>query len=138
MAWYLLGRTLGPSVKKSEMSSAWPTTQATDTWKGMRMLEKDQIQVVVYRSIDRINELLQDENALTKEDTTILVGDGSTLDSMGFINFVVTLEEELTQVMNHDLNLMETLNADGVGSQRWSTVAELVDLLFETVRTKQL
>ena len=102
------------------------------------MLEKDQIQVVVYRSIDRINELLQDENALTKEDTTILVGDGSTLDSMGFINFVVTLEEELTQVMNHDLNLMETLNADGVGSQRWSTVAELVDLLFETVRTKQL
>ena len=81
------------------------------------MLEKDKIRVAVYRSIDSVNELQLDESALSKDDTTILVGGSSTLDSMGFVNFVVALEEELAQAVSMDLNLLEKLNAEGFGSQ---------------------
>ncbi len=100
------------------------------------MLEKDKIRVAVYRSIDSVNELQLDESALSKDDTTILVGGSSTLDSMGFVNFVVALEEELAQAVSMDLNLLEKLNAEGFGSQGWSTVAELIDFLFDIIRTE--
>jgi acyl carrier protein len=102
------------------------------------MLERSQIKEVVYRAIDQVNELLLDENALTKEDTTILVGEGSALDSMGFVNLVVALEEELAKAIRLDFNLVEELNVEEVNSRKWSTVAELIDFLFVLTKTKQL
>jgi acyl carrier protein len=101
------------------------------------MPEKDQIKAVVYRSIDRVNELLLDENALNKDDATILLGENSTLDSMGFINFIVALEEELAQVVSLDRNLLERLRPDSGEAKRWSTVAELIDAVTELVRMRQ-
>jgi acyl carrier protein len=102
------------------------------------MLDKGQIKKVVYRAIDRVNELLLDEDALTKEETTILVGEGSKLDSMGFVNFVLALEEEFAQMVGLNLNVAEELNAAEVDSLQWFTVAELIDLLFVLVQKKHL
>jgi acyl carrier protein len=102
------------------------------------MLDRGQIEEVVYRAIDQVNELLLDENALTKEEDTILIGEGSKLDSMGFVNFVVALEEELAQRIGLDLNLVEALNAEGVKSQQRFTVVDLIDFLLVLARTKQL
>jgi len=100
------------------------------------MLEKHQIRLAVYRSIDRTNELLLDENAVAKEDTTILVGDNSPLDSMGFINFLVALEEELAHAGIHEPNLLKNLSAEGLALHRWATVGDLIDFLFELVRAE--
>jgi acyl carrier protein len=102
------------------------------------MLDRGRIEEAVYRAIDQVNELLLDENALTKEEDTILIGEGSKLDSMGFVNFVVALEEELAQEIGLDLNLAEELNAAGVNPQRWFTIVSLVDFLFVLARTKRL
>jgi acyl carrier protein len=102
------------------------------------MLDRGQIEEAVYRAIDQVNELLLDENTLSKADDTILIGEGSKLDSMGFVNFVVALEEELAQRIGLDLNLVEASNAEGVKSQQWSTVVNLIDFLLVLARTKQL
>jgi len=98
------------------------------------VLEKHQIRLVVYRSIDRTNELLFDENAVAKEDATILVGDNSPLDSMGVINFLVALEEELAHAGVHETNLLRNLSAEGLALPRWETVGDLIDFLFELLR----
>jgi acyl carrier protein len=102
------------------------------------MLDRGQIEEVVYRAIDQVNELLLDENAITKEDDTILIGEGSKLDSMGFVNFVVALEEELAQRIGLDLNLVDELNASGVKSQQRFAVVDLIEFLFGLARKKQL
>jgi len=101
------------------------------------MLDRDQIENVVYRAIDQVNELLLDENALTKERITILIGEGSNLDSMGFVNFVVALEEELEREIGLDLNLVEELNSAGDNSKRGITVVDLIDFLIVLARTKK-
>jgi acyl carrier protein len=93
-------------------------------------LDRGQIREVVYRAIDQVNELLLDEDVLTKDDTTILLGEGSKLDSMGFINFVVALEEELAKAAGVDLNLMDELMPENVDPPPWSTVVELIEFLF--------
>ena len=97
-------------------------------------LDKDQIKLAVHRSIDRMNELLLDENAISKEDVTILIGDNSPLDSMGMINFLVALEEEMARAGVHEQNLLKHLSAEGLGMQRWVTVRDLIDILFELLR----
>ena len=97
-------------------------------------LDKNQIKLVVHRSIDRMNELLLDENAISKEGATILVGDNSPLDSMGMINFLVALEEEMVRAGVDDQNLIKHLSAEGLGQQRWVTVHDLIDVLFELLR----
>ena len=102
------------------------------------MLDKGQIKEVVYRALDQVNELLLDENALTKENATILVGQGSRLDSMGFVNFVIALEEELAKAIGLDLNLLEELASGGGNAKRWSTVGELIDCLFVLARTEPM
>ena len=102
------------------------------------MLERDQIKVAVYRSIDRVNELLLDENGLGKDDNTLLVGEGSVLDSMGFVNFIVALEEELAQAGNSDATLTEKIGVGDNVSPRWSTVGELIECLCGSVRDNTL
>lgn len=94
------------------------------------MLDRSHIQEVVYRAIDQVNELLLEEDMLTKENPTIIVGEGAKLDSMGFVNFVVGLEDELSKVVGIDLNFMEELIPADVGTPSWSTVVELIDFLF--------
>jgi acyl carrier protein len=93
-------------------------------------LDRGQIREVVYRAVDQVNELLLDEDVLTKEDTTILLGEDSKLDSMAFVNFLVALEEELAKAAGVDLNLMEELVPENVDPPPWSTVIELVEFLF--------
>ena len=56
---------------------------------------EDKIQGIVSCAIDRLNELLPTGQSLPKERTTILLGRSGCLDSMGFVNLLVALEEEL-------------------------------------------
>jgi acyl carrier protein len=103
------------------------------------MLDKGQIREVVFRAIDLVNELLLDEDVLTKDEATIMVGEESKLDSMGFINFVVALEEELAKATGRaDLDITEKLVPENVDSPPWSTVGELIDFLLVMEQTGQL
>jgi hypothetical protein len=94
------------------------------------MINKDQMQAVVFQAIDRVNEVLLDEHALTKAAGTVLLGAGAQLDSMGFVNFVVALEELAAQETGLNLNLAEALNAKDSVAPPTLTVAGLTDFLF--------
>jgi acyl carrier protein len=93
------------------------------------MFHKAQIQDLVYRAMDGASELLLDDTALTKSPDTVLVGDGATLDSMGFINFVVALENELGEEIGLVVNLVEELNTIDEHTLKPSSVADLVAFL---------
>jgi len=70
------------------------------------MPDKD-ILDLVYGSIDEINRLLPADRRLEKSLDTALLGEGSELDSLSLINFIVAFEEALEQALGVRCNLLE-------------------------------
>ena len=98
------------------------------------MIERDQIRSTVFRAIDRVNELSLDEGALVNGEADVLVGDGAALDSMGFVNFVVAVEEEMAEVSDRPLDLVQVLNSPDSNGAPVSTVGQLIDYLYNSLQ----
>jgi acyl carrier protein len=95
---------------------------------------EDTIENIVSRAIDRVNELLPVGQSLPKERTTALLGRGGRLDSMGFVNLIAALEEELEKQLGITTILADELTMDGQGL---STIEELHQLLVRVVRSRR-
>jgi acyl carrier protein len=93
---------------------------------------EDKIQNIVSGAIDRLNELLPTGQSLPKETTTILLGRGGWLDSMGFVNLLVALEEQLEKQLGITATIADEVMLDGQG---FSTIGELHELLARVVRS---
>ena len=91
------------------------------------------IQNIVSCAIDRVNEVLPTGQALAKGRTTVLLGRGGGLDSMGFVNLIAALEEELEKQLSITVNLADELMMNG---QALSTVGELHELLIRVVTSR--
>ena len=89
------------------------------------------IRNAVYRTIEVVNDLLPPEQALLGHDDFVLIGKSSSLDSMGFVNFIVTLEEELERGLGRKLNIADIVSAQSDDGASISTVADLINRLSE-------
>jgi len=99
------------------------------------MIDRDKIRIAVYRAIEEANQLSADGEAAEVTESTILLGPEAALNSMGFVNFVVALEEEVNRLTDRPLDLFEKINsAEGKGYPI-STVGQLMDLLSRTIRS---
>ena len=94
------------------------------------ILDRDEIREAVYRAIERARQLSLDETGLAHEESTVLLGGGTVLDSMGVVNFVVALEDELSSASEQPLNLVDVLSSPAAQAKRISTVGELIDFLY--------
>jgi acyl carrier protein len=99
-------------------------------------MDKTEMQQVVSTAIDRVNEVLPEENLLSKDRHTKLMGEGGVLDSMGFVNFIVALEEALAAATGFNINIVEELNAAGNKGSGATTLEELTDFLLALVKSK--
>ena len=94
---------------------------------------KEKIIKVVNNSIDELNQQLSEQERLEKSLETRLFGGNSILDSLGLINLIVAVEQNIED--EFDISL--TLADERAMSQRHSpfrTVGSLVDyisMLFE-------
>lgn len=93
------------------------------------MIPREQIRSAVSLAIERVKELSLDDRELNNEESTVLFGPGAALDSMGFVNFVVALEDEMVRISDGPLDLVEILNSPEQRTPPISTVGQLVDLL---------
>ena len=101
------------------------------------MQNQNQAEALVFKAIDRVNDVLLDENAVPKEAGTILVGPGAVLDSMGFVNFIVALEEVVAQEMGLNISLTEALNARDSGVPAAMTISDLAGFLCKLAQGKE-
>jgi hypothetical protein len=69
----------------------------------------ERVRAAVYRSVDAVNGFLPDAEAIQVSDELVLLGGNAVLDSMGFVNFIVMLEEELERELGRDLRLADLL-----------------------------
>ncbi|HJX89921.1 MAG TPA: hypothetical protein VJ372_05455 [Pyrinomonadaceae bacterium] len=95
---------------------------------------EDQIENIVSCAIDRVNELLPTGQPLQKERPTALLGRSGRLDSMGFVNLVVALEEELEKQLGMAVSLADELMMDGQGL---GTVGELHELIARVIKSRR-
>jgi acyl carrier protein len=93
------------------------------------MNNADRIRAAVYRTIHAVNDLLPDGQTLAINDDVVLVGQTATLDSMGFVNFIVALEEELEQELHRGFNIADLLAMQGHDQTSALTVADVITLL---------
>ena len=104
----------------------------------LKMPDKDQIQTIVFRAIDRLNEVLLEENAVAKDRGEILFGEGATLDSMGFVNLGAALEEELVNELGIEMNVAEEMSSPEGKAAKITTVGDFVDFLSARIEKRAL
>jgi hypothetical protein len=62
---------------------------------------------IVYEAVDIVNQQLPAARRLAKSPDTVIAGAGGSLDSLGIINFVVTLEEKVGDAIGTSIQLLE-------------------------------
>ena len=70
------------------------------------------IEKMIHDTIDEINEQTPPDRRIEKSSHAVIVGPGSTLDSLGIINFLVSLEARVAAATGHSVSLLndDTLN----------------------------
>ena len=61
----------------------------------------------MYDAIDVVNPQLPDTRRLAKSLDTVIVGPRGSLDSLAIINFVITLEQRVTDVIGAPVQLLD-------------------------------
>lgn len=61
----------------------------------------------IYSAIDEINNQLPTAQQLAKRENTIILGEGGTLDSLGTIQLLVTIEEHIATSVGGNVDLMD-------------------------------
>ena len=101
------------------------------------MDQKQHVINLIYKAMDDINKFLQAEKRLKKKVDTILWDEetGGNLDSLGMVNFIVVLEQEVSKELGVSLMLADDLIIT-TGSNPFQSVDILSDniciLLKET------
>ena len=71
-------------------------------------MDRDRALRLVYDAIDVVNRQLPVSRRLVKSLDTVIVGPSGSLDSLGLINFVITLEERVTDVLTVPVELLDS------------------------------
>jgi acyl carrier protein len=70
-------------------------------------MDREQALRLVYDAIDVVNRQLPAARRLAKSPETVIVGPSGSLDSLGLVNFVMTLEERVTDVLHAPVDLLD-------------------------------
>lgn len=94
---------------------------------------KQRVVELIYEAIDSINDTLPDQRQLDKAEGTVLFGSGTTLDSLGLVNLLVSFEQQVID----EVGVPITLADERAMSQRNSpfrTVDTLADYAMQLIQ----
>ena len=95
------------------------------------MINKDKVIKVIYKALDEINEQLPKEKRLTKSPETQIFGNGQGLDSLGFVNFIVAIEQGIEK--DFGVNVVMAENEEMLD---FNTVEGLADRLNDLLEKR--
>ena len=71
------------------------------------MIKKEKIDQLIFNAIEEINQQLEEDNKLSKSMETILFGENGKLDSLGLINLIVAVEQNIEDTFNVSITLAD-------------------------------
>jgi len=89
---------------------------------------KEKILQSIYNSIDSLNTQLPREEQIEKSNSTALFGSGSKLDSLGLINLIVAVEQNIEDEFETCITLADE-RALSQNQSPFRTVGSLVDYI---------
>ena len=92
------------------------------------MENKGKILEAVYDAIREVNEQVDEKQQLELSNETIFVGDGSNLDSIGLVNLIVLVEQNIEDMFGLSLTLADE-KALSQEQSPFRTVGSLVDYI---------
>jgi acyl carrier protein len=91
----------------------------------------DRVRGAVHRAVDAVNDFLPSGQLLEADDNIVLLGSNADLDSMGFVNFIVAVEEELEREFGRDLSIGDFLNMRTGDGAAVSTIGDVIKVLSQ-------
>ena len=88
----------------------------------------ERIERAVFRAIDEINQARAREQRLEKSSDTVLMGESGRLDSLGLVNLVVAVEEQVAEEFGVTINIADTRARSQVANP-YQTVSSLVEYI---------
>ena len=92
------------------------------------MMEKESVNQVVLNAIDEINEQLPIEHQVGKSGEDILFGQSGKLDSIGLVNLVVAVEQQIEEQFGMSITLADQ-KAMSQKESPLRTIVSLVDYI---------
>ena len=94
---------------------------------------KKKIINIIYDSIDEVNQQLDAEEQLDKAIDTILFGENGKLDSLGLINLVITVEQNIEDEFDVSIALVDerAMSQENIPFKDVSTLAEYIGILLD-------
>jgi len=74
------------------------------------MIDKLDIDALLFEAIDELNEQLPEEQLIIKSPDTVLLGDASNLDSLGLVNLIVLIEQKMEEELGLYVSLADSIN----------------------------
>ena len=94
------------------------------------MTTYDQVIQAIFDAIREANETLSSDEALTESPDTVIAGQSGTLDSLGFVNLTVAVEQNVERISNEAVSVIDIVASNG--HDTW-TVAVLAERITEAL-----
>ena len=104
------------------------------------MADRERVASSVFRAVDEINRMLPPESRLDKSHAAQILSKDGKLDSLGFVNLIVAVEENIME----DFGAVISLADEKARSQEkdpfetFQTLIDYISLLLDEKRTSEL
>ena len=71
------------------------------------MTDQKQVLGIIYNAIDTLNEEMEDNDQIEKTENAILFGSNSGLDSMGLVNLITLIEQNIEEATGKFISIAD-------------------------------
>ena len=92
------------------------------------MRNKEKFLEIIYKCAEELNKQLSEEGKITLEESTTLIGENSSLDSLGIVILMISIEEHIANT-GISVNIMDVLTESD--EPPFETIGEMSIWLLE-------
>ena len=98
------------------------------------MVHRQKVLEAIFAAVDTLNCQLQSDQRLEKSNREVLFGENGRLDSLGLINFLVAVEQEIEDQFKRTITLFDESLITSENSPL-STIGELADYVTNQLKS---
>ncbi len=92
------------------------------------MIEREKIEAAVLAAVDEVNEQLPENGQIERSSEALLFGQDGVLDSLGLVNLIVAVEQEVEDAFDETVTLADE-KAVSQKNSPFKSVQSLVDYI---------
>lgn len=101
------------------------------------MIANDKILKLIFKGIDSVNDIRPKEARIDKQPDAALMGESGGLDSLGMVNLIVAIEQQIEEHFHISLDLVDD-EAMSMKDNPFATVESLANYIAHLLERKGL